>query len=65
MMQVWIRLVAPEKWLDTSYTLNMEVIGFADGLEVRFGKKGVMDNSEVFELSSWKSEIFFNRVGKI
>ena len=39
MMQVSIRLVAPEKWLDTSYTLNVEVIGFADGLEVRFGKK--------------------------
>lgn len=33
-----------EKWLDTSYTLNVEIIMFADGLNMRFGKKELMDD---------------------
>lgn len=63
-MQLWTRLVAPEKWLDTSYTLNVDNIGFVDGLKTKFGKKGVMDESEVFDLSNSKSEVFINRMEK-
>lgn len=38
-----------ELGLDTRYILTVEILEFADGLEVRFGKKkGVKDDSQDF-----------------
>lgn len=37
-----------EQRLDTRYIVNEEIIGFADGLEVKFRKKKVKDDSQDF-----------------
>lgn len=45
--------------MDPDFILNVEITGFADGLEVRFE-----NNPKVFDLSNWKDEIFINILGK-
>lgn len=37
-----------EQRLDTRYIVNEEIIGFAEGLEVKFRKKKVKDDSQDF-----------------
>ena len=37
-----------EQGLDTRYIVNEEIIGFADGLGVKFRKKKVKDDSQDF-----------------
>ena len=54
--------ITSELGLDTRYILTVEILEFADGLELRFGKKkGVKEDSQDF----WheRSEIFINGVG--
>lgn len=37
--------------------LKVELMGFADGLCVECGKRGIQDDFRVFGLSSWMDEV--------
>lgn len=43
-----------EEWTDSTYTLQVELTGFANGLDVRVEKRGeTKDNFQVSGLSQW------------
>lgn len=40
-------------WLDSAYTVKVEPLGFADGLDVGEREKGIKEDSKDFDLSNW------------
>ena len=60
MMVAWIRVVdwGYEKWSNSGYSLNEELIEFANGLNMGYGRnRRIMKGAKIFGLSNLKNEV--------
>lgn len=60
MVVAWIRVVdwGYEKWSNSGYSLNEELIEFANGLNMGYGRsRRITKGAKIFGLSNLKSEV--------